>query len=42
MKAPKKTASKTVEKKGKEVEVPKETPKEESLDPIAEKLRQQR
>ncbi|KAG7589036.1 Eukaryotic translation initiation factor 3 subunit J [Arabidopsis suecica] len=37
-KAPKKAAPKTVEKKGKAVEVPKEEP----LDPIAEKLRQQR
>ncbi|CAE5963074.1 unnamed protein product [Arabidopsis arenosa] len=37
-KAPKKAAPKTVEKKGKAIEVPKEEP----LDPIAEKLRQQR
>ncbi|VVB08058.1 unnamed protein product [Arabis nemorensis] len=41
-KAPKKAASKTLEKKGKAAEVPKETPKEEHVDPIAEKLRQQR
>lgn len=41
-KAPKKAAPKTVEKKGKAVEVPKEAPKEKPLDPIAEKLRQQR
>ncbi|VVA94207.1 unnamed protein product [Arabis nemorensis] len=41
-KTPKKAASKTVEKKGKAAEVPKETPKEEHVDPIAEKLRQQR
>ncbi|XP_010470477.1 PREDICTED: eukaryotic translation initiation factor 3 subunit J-like [Camelina sativa] len=40
--APEKAPKKTVEKKGKAVEVPKESPKEESLDPIAEKLRQQR
>lgn len=37
-KAPKKTAVKPGEKKGKDVEVVKEVP----LDPIAEKLRQQR
>ncbi|CAH8257130.1 unnamed protein product [Arabidopsis lyrata] len=37
-KAPKKAAPKTVEKKGKAIEVPKEEP----LDPIVEKLRQQR
>ncbi|VYS50144.1 unnamed protein product [Arabidopsis thaliana] len=41
-KAPKKAAPKTVEKKGKAVEVPKEAPKEKPLDPVAEKLRQQR
>ncbi|EOA35694.1 hypothetical protein CARUB_v10020920mg [Capsella rubella] len=40
--APEKAPKKTVEKKGKAVEVSKETPKDESLDPIAEKLRQQR
>ncbi|XP_010415148.1 PREDICTED: eukaryotic translation initiation factor 3 subunit J [Camelina sativa] len=40
--APEKAPKKTVGKKGKAVEVPKESPKEESLDPIAEKLRQQR
>ncbi|KAK6927806.1 Eukaryotic translation initiation factor 3 subunit J [Dillenia turbinata] len=37
-KAPKKPAAKTAEKKGKTVEVTKEVP----LDPVAEKLRQQR
>ncbi|XVE82208.1 hypothetical protein DITRI_Ditri15bG0129000 [Diplodiscus trichospermus] len=37
-KAPKKPASKASEKKGKTIEVPKEEP----LDPVAEKLRQQR
>ncbi|KAG8365465.1 hypothetical protein BUALT_Bualt18G0107600 [Buddleja alternifolia] len=37
-KAPKKTAAKSVEKKGKAIEAAKETP----LDPIEEKLRQQR
>ncbi|CAH2065656.1 unnamed protein product [Thlaspi arvense] len=43
-KTPKKAASKTVEKKGKAAELPKEAeaPKEEPLDPIAEKLRMQR
>ena len=37
-KAPKKTASKATEKKGKTIEVAKQEP----LDPVAEKLRQQR
>ena len=37
-KAPKKPASKATEKKGKTIEVTKEEP----LDPVAEKLRQQR
>ncbi|KAL1215218.1 hypothetical protein V5N11_016984 [Cardamine amara subsp. amara] len=40
--APEKAPKKTVEKKGKAAEAPKEVPKEEPLDPIAEKLRQQR
>ncbi|KAL1223221.1 hypothetical protein V5N11_029457 [Cardamine amara subsp. amara] len=37
-----KAPKKTVEKKGKAAEAPKEVRKEEPLDPIAEKLRQQR
>lgn len=41
-KAPKKAAAKAVEKKGKAVEAPKASSKEEPLDPIAEKLRMQR
>ncbi|ESQ47334.1 hypothetical protein EUTSA_v10027912mg [Eutrema salsugineum] len=41
-KAPKKAAAKVVEKKGKTVEAPKESSKEEPLDPISEKLRMQR
>ncbi|CAN8238336.1 unnamed protein product [Cochlearia groenlandica] len=41
-KAPKKAASKTVDKKAKSAEASKETIKEETLDPIAEKFRQQR
>uniref|UniRef100_A0A1J3K8R4 Eukaryotic translation initiation factor 3 subunit J n=1 Tax=Noccaea caerulescens TaxID=107243 RepID=A0A1J3K8R4_NOCCA len=41
-KAPKKAAAKAIEKKGKAVEAPKESSKEEPLDPIAAKLRMQR
>lgn len=37
-KPPKKSAAKSAQEKGKAVEVPKEAP----LDPVAEKLRQQR
>ncbi|CAA7024058.1 unnamed protein product [Microthlaspi erraticum] len=41
-KAPKKAAPKVVEKKGKTVEAPKASSREEPLDPIADKLRMQR